>query len=258
MSDIELNLQCPAHHGEVLTNFCCIKKCLTALCPECIDDHNKRHKLENVFPEIDTVRRVRTMCSKQIQNAIHVLEEELARVKKFSSMSADDILVEAEKDLSAARKAMHKCIDDFYDNILEDYADKIKQNINKTYDFKDLEEELRVLMLELHTLDDQLKTREMLGAMRKTCSLDMTEVVLTYQERVQKQVDKRISLPIDVDFSEKDKRDFHNDLGKYVRLKNKDIGISMPEAEKNRLHNVVLKMTNDETTSYFSKKFKDG
>jgi len=257
MSDYESHLICPHHPEEALTNFCCIKKCLTALCPECIDDHNKRHKMENVFPEIDTIKRVKTMCSKQVLNAIGVLEEELTRVNKFSSMSADDILSEAERDLSTARKSMHKCIDDFYDTILEDYADRIKQNITKTYDFRDLEDELRVLLTELHSLEEQMRTKEMLSALRKTCSLDMTEVVLTYQEKVQKQVEKRLSLPIDVDFSEKDKRDFHNDLGKYIKLKNKDIGISMPDFERSRLQNVLLKMTNDETTSYFSKKFKD-
>lgn len=257
MSEYEASLICPHHPEEALTNFCCIKKCLTALCPECIDDHNKRHKMENVFPEIDTIKRVKIMCTKQVVNAIGVLEEELARVKKFSSMSADDILSEAERDLSAARKAMHKSIDDFFDSILEDYADKIKQNINRTYDFKDLEDELKILLSELQTLEDQMRTKEVLSAVRKTCSLDMTEVVLTYQDKVQKQVDKRLSLPIDIDFSDKDKRDFHNDLGKYIRLKNKDIGISLPEVERNRLQNVMLKMTNDETNSYFSKKFKD-
>lgn len=258
MADYDTYLQCPQHHDEHLTNFCCIKKCLTALCPECIDDHNKRHKMESVFPEIDTIKRVKVMCSKQIHNAVNVLEEELSRVKKFASMSADDILSEAERDLSSARKAMHKSIDDFYDQILEDYADKIKQNISKTYDFRELEDELKTLLLELNALDDQLRSKDMLNAMRKTCSLDMAEVVLTYQEKVQRQVDKRLSLPIDVDFSEKDKRDFNNDLSKYIRIKNKDIGISMPEMERTRLNNAVLKMTNDETASYFSRKFKDG
>ena len=213
--------------------------------------------MEGVFPEIDTIKRVKNMSQKQIQNAVNVLEEELSRVKRFSSMSADDILSEAERDLSAARKGMHKSIDEFYDSILEDYADKIKQNISKTYDFKELEEELKILLLELHSLEDQLRSKDMINAMRKTCSLDMQELVLTYQEKVQRQVDKRLSLPIDIDFSEKDRRDFHNDLGKYVRIKNKDIGISMPEIERTRIHNAVLKMTNDETTSYFSKKFKD-
>ena len=213
--------------------------------------------MEGVFPEIDTIKRVKNMSQKQIQNAVNVLEEELSKVKRFSSMSADDILSEAERDLSAARKGMHKSIDEFYDSILEDYADKIKQNISKTYDFKELEEELKILLLELHSLEDQRRSKDMINAMRKTCSLDMQELVLTYQEKVQRQVDKRLSLPIDIDFSEKDRRDFHNDLGKYVRIKNKDIGISMPEVERTRIHNAVLKMTNDETTSYFSKKFKD-
>lgn len=255
MSDFEF--ACPHHPDEVLTNFCCIKKCLTALCPECIDEHNKKHKLEGVFPEIDTIKRVKNMCMKQIQNAMAVLEEELNRVHKFTSMSPDDILNEAEKDLSAARSAMHRCIDDFYDDILADYAEKIKKNISKTYDFKDLEDELKTLLMEMKSLDQQLRSREMLAGIRKVCSLDMTEVVLTYQERVQNQVDKRLSLPIDVDFTEKDKRNFHEDLGKYVRLKNKDIAISLPETEKSRLINAVMKMTSDETSSYFSKKFKD-
>ena len=248
--------RCPIHPTEQLTNLCCNKSCLTALCPECIDDHNKKHKLDTVFPEIDTIKRVKTMCVKQIQNAVNVLQEELSRVKKFSSMSADDILAEAERDLSAARKAMHRSIDDFYDAILEDYASKIKQNITKTYDFKDLEEELRQLVVELRSLEDQFKGRDLISAIRKTTSLDMNEIVITYQERTQAQMEKRLSLPIDVDFSEKDKRDFLNDLGKYIRLRNKDIGINLPEGERNRVQQNILKLATDETSSYFTKKFK--
>lgn len=257
MADYEAQIHCPNHHDELLTNFCCIKKCLTALCPECIDEHNKRHRQENVFPEIDTVKRVRGMCVKQVTNAMTVIEEELGRVKKFSSMSADDILGEAERELSAARKTMHKCVDEFFDSILDDYAERIRKDISKTYDFKELEDELKTLMLELRDLDDKLRSRDMLNAMRKTCSLDMSEVILTYQEKVQRHVDRRLKLPIDVDFSEKHKRDFLNDLGKYVRILEKEIGISMPENERNRLQNYVLKIANDETTSYFSKKFKN-
>ena len=249
-------MTCP-QHGEYFTNFCCIKKCLTALCPECIDDHNKRHKIENIFPEVDTLKKVKAMCTKQILNAVNVLEEETARVKKFSNMSADDILNDARKDLSTARAAMHKSIDDFYDSILEEYTEKIRQNISRTYDFRELEEELRLLLLELRALDDQMRGKEMLTSLKKTCSLDMADVVLTYQDKVQRQVEKRLSLPIDVDFSEKDKREFHNDLTKYIRLKNKDIGITMPEVERNRLQEAIYKMSTDETNSYFSKKFKD-
>ena len=181
MADQEVYMTCP-QHGEYFTNFCCIKKCLTALCPECIDDHNKRHKMENIFPEVDTLKRVKAMCNKQIINATNVLEEELSRVKKFTNMSADDILSDAKRDLSVARNAMHKSIDDFFDSILEEYTEKIKQNITRTYDFKELEEELRLLLLELRTLDDQLRGKEMLSSIRKTCSLDMADVVFTYQE----------------------------------------------------------------------------
>ena len=152
------NIPCSLHREEVFTNFCCLKTCLTPLCPECIDDHNKSHKMNGEFPEIDTLRRVKNMCCKQVTHGIDVIEEELSRLERYNNMSIDDIINEGTAEMNAAKQKMHRIIDGYFDAIEQDYANKIKLNVGKFFDFKDLIEELMCLLGELKRLDTQLES----------------------------------------------------------------------------------------------------
>lgn len=55
-------MNCPVHKDEQITNFCCIKNCSTPLCPDCIDQHIKGHKMNGHAPEIDILSRIKKHC----------------------------------------------------------------------------------------------------------------------------------------------------------------------------------------------------
>ena len=50
---------CLEHPNEQITNFCQSLECLIALCPDCIDNHNRLHKMNGTFPEIDSIKNVK-------------------------------------------------------------------------------------------------------------------------------------------------------------------------------------------------------
>jgi hypothetical protein len=210
------NIPCSIHRDEVYTNFCCTT--LTPLCPECIDDHIKAQKMNGVLPEIDTLRRVKTMCTKQVHHGIDVIEEELSRLERYNNMSIDDIINEGTTEMNNARQKMHRIIDGYFDAIEQDYANKIKLNVGKFFDFKDLIEELMCLLGELKRLDSQLESNQLIESIRRVSSLDMKDMTITYQSKVDESLDRRLKLPISVVFTDNDARSFQNDLNKYVRV----------------------------------------
>ena len=251
------SLRCPRHTSEEYTNFCCIKYCLTALCPECIDDHNKDHKLRGEFPEIDTLKRVLKMCVKQIMTSLTVVEEELNRIKRFSNMSMDQIIQELNKEIESSRANMHKAVDAFYQDLVTDYETNLKKSLSKTFNFKDLEKELKMAHEELETLDYQLKTDKFLvEAVKRVCSLDMSRFVLFYQEKVQKVLGQGFILPFEINFKERDFPTMHNFLSQYVVMKQKMVGVSNQDLEQHRQRDINLKLENEEAARYFNSKLK--
>ena len=252
------SFQCDIHRNEVITNFCCLKNCLTPLCPDCIDEHNKMHKGNRQFPEVDTLRRVKTMCCKQTTHGIQVIEEELGKLMKYQNMSLEDKIGEGIKDLDVARKLMHEEIDHYFAKLEKEYADIIRRNSSKLFDFKDLIDELHTLLSEMRDLDNQLNSNQLIQGIKRTCSLNMKDLVVTYETRVENALDKVINLPVDVEFSDEDAQGFRRDLEKYVQLKSKPIGIERdPRNSYNNHMSNQLKLTMDETDRYFERKFKD-
>lgn len=248
---------CEKHRQEIVTNFCCIKTCLTALCPECIDDHNKLHKANSQFPEVDTLRRVKTMCCKQTNHAMEVIESELAKLQKYNNMSMEDKIAEGLRDLNTAKQQMHDEIDKYFERLEKDYAQIIRQNSGHMFNFKDLIEELQILLAELRDLDGQLNSNQLIIGIKRTCELDMRNLVISYERKVEDKLDKAINLPVDVEFSREDAEGFRRDLEKYVQLRNKAVKIDRPQGFGMDPMTRQIKLRMDETDMYFERKFKN-
>ena len=249
------HLQCHIHKDEIYTNFCCVKNCLTPLCPECIDDHIKEHRMKGEFPEIDTLRRVKRMCSKQVNHGIETITEELDRLEQYNDMSVDEIIEKGSQELSATRDKMHKVIDHYFNNIQQEYVSSIKLNIGKFFDFGDLMEELECLLGELRRVEEELESTNLIEGIQRVSSLDMKQMVLTYQEKVDEVLDRRLKVPLDVVFTDDDLRSFEMDLGKYVRVRNKKLKI-LKDEEEGRASSRYAQLASDEARYHFERKFR--
>ena len=255
--DYSRGMRCKVHPNEELTNFCCIKHCLTPICPECIDDHNKDHKLRGEFPEIDTFKRVINMCLKQVGTATTVVEEELKRLKKFSKLDVEDIMQDAAKEMMSARQNMHQAIDSFFEEILADYEKNIRKTFTKSFDLKPLDKELRLALEELDSLDSQLKSgreKYFIDSVRRVISIDMSKFVVFYQEKIRQGLGKGMVLPFDVVFSRQNHPEMHDFLRRYTVQKARMVGLSDKDMERTAVHHHQLKLQNDEAASYFDRK----
>jgi hypothetical protein len=255
--DYSRGMRCKVHPSEELTNFCCIKHCLTPICPECIDNHNKDHKAKGEFPEVDTFKRVINMCLKQVSTASNTVEEELKRINKFSKLDVEEIVEDAAKEIQIAQQNLHKAIDTFFEEILAEYEANIRKSFSQSFDLRPLQKELQLAREELESLDAQLRSgREKYTAdsVRRVIAIDMSRFVVFYQEKVRQGLGKGMILPFDVVFTQNDQPEFHNFLKRYLVQKARMIGVSDKDLERTALHHRQLKLQNDEAANYFERK----
>jgi hypothetical protein len=105
--------------------------CQTPLCPECIHDHNKRHKNNGVFPEIDTLNRVSKMCEKKSTLVIDELKEMLERLNSLSGFDSENMQKQAKIDLDLMKQKIFDQVSLFFDNLYNDFSSKISGSMKK-------------------------------------------------------------------------------------------------------------------------------
>ena len=124
-------LYCSIHNEEIITNYCCLLNCQTPLCPECIDEHNKKHKSNGIFPEIDTLNRVSMMCKKKSSLIIDELQEMLNRLNSLSAIDSEKMKSNAKTDLDNIKNKIIQQISVFFDNLYNDFVSKINGSMKK-------------------------------------------------------------------------------------------------------------------------------
>lgn len=118
----KMSFTCKTHSEELITNYCCILSCQTPLCPECIDEHNKMHKKQNVFPEIDTINRVKTMCSNKLVFTSKTLEDLLNKLNNAKNLNLDDILQTSLQDLEKHRLRVIEQVNIYFKQIQDEFV----------------------------------------------------------------------------------------------------------------------------------------
>lgn len=124
-------IRCSMHTEHNITNYCCLMRCQTPLCPECIDKHNKRHKSNGVFPMIDTLHRVTKMCDQKCELVIQDIQHLLDQVNSFQRFDIDHFKKQAQADLERMKQTLFTQISAFFDNMLKDFNAKISNSVKK-------------------------------------------------------------------------------------------------------------------------------
>lgn len=95
-------VRCERHYAEYITNYDCIT--LQPICPECLDDHLKKNQQNGIPPEVDTLKKVRSMCASKALSLADSLEQELAKIGITLSSSPNSLFTKMNGDLEGARK----------------------------------------------------------------------------------------------------------------------------------------------------------
>ena len=248
---------CSTHPEEIITNYCCLRTCLTPLCPDCIDEHNKRHKAHNKFPEIDTIQRVKNMCSNKLSVVSQTLEDHLNRLNNATNINIEDILNESLQDLDKLKDKMIDQINKYFSQLKDEYVSKLRSSGAQINDFQELRKKIEQVVEELGAIKNGLEGPYLFDSIKNTTKLDSEHLLSTFEKMVEEALNKQVSLPTQFVFDEKYFSNFALELRKIISVDTKNIKVVTNDQYLSQL--VPKKDGNKcvQYENYFNQKFKD-
>lgn len=146
---------CP-EHSESITNFCLSSDCLEPLCPECLENHSKLHRIEKTYADIHSVRTVANICSQKTKNAILLLNQEFERNNMQYMQDPKTMLETGRKMLNNSKQKLINFIDSYFDELWEKFNRKVQENAWRSEDYTPVFEKFKDIIQELHFLDQEI------------------------------------------------------------------------------------------------------
>lgn len=217
--DKGLRVFCEDHPNEIITNFCCILDCLKPLCPECIDYHNKFHKQNQQYPEIDTLRNVKINCSKKVKAAILSLTQELERMEMKFMINPQEIIDEGLETLRRCREKIIQMVNAFFDNLELNYKKKLNETIIKGHDYSTIFEKIKNLIQELEFLQTSLESgSNTLSVIKKICLLDLKTLLDKYKQEINDLIEARTIISTDILVNDSRLAVIESELAKFAMI----------------------------------------
>ena len=248
---------CNTHPEEIITNYCCLRSCQTPLCPDCIDEHNKKHKASGQFPEIDTLSRVKTMCNKQLSLVSITLEDLLNRLNAAAGINLDDIIQRSLSDLEKVKMRLIDQVNSYFRSLQDDFLAKIRSSSTRLPDNAELKTKLSNIIEEVNSIKSNLDGPNTFEAIKCTSSLDTQSLIANFEAKVQEALNRSVPLPTSIVVSDSGFANFSSDLKRIVTLDTRELKMTTNEQYLSQMPqkkdpNVLL------YRSYFDDKFKNG
>lgn len=209
---------CDKHPQELVTNFCCGIECLKALCPECIDVHNKFHRQSHVFPEIDSLKNVKRNCSKKIKAGINVLTQELEKLELKYLVNPQDVIDEGLETIRRSKEKVIQLITTFYEGFEAEYKRSLNEFVFKGQDFNTLFEKIRNFINELEFYLANLESNNALTIIKKICLLDLKTLIDKYKLEIQGLIEVKMNKNVEILVNDSKIKSLETELRKIVRL----------------------------------------
>ena len=209
---------CDKHPAELVTNFCCGIDCLKALCPDCIDLHNKYHRQNQAFPEIDSLKNVKRNCSKKIKAGINVLTQELEKLELKYLINPQDIVDEGIDLIRRNKEKLLQIINTFFEGFEAEYKRNLNEFIFKGQDFNTLFEKIRNFINELEFYLANLESNNALTIIKKICLLDLKSLIDKYRLEIQGLIDVKMTKTVDIQINESKFKSIEKELKKLLTI----------------------------------------
>lgn len=249
---------CPTHKGEVVTNYCCLRTCLCALCPDCIDDHNKKHQTEHSVPEIDTLKRVQNMCANKLDLVGNTLEEFLSKLNSATNIDLETTIQSSLQDLENIRKKLIDGINAYFKSLQEEYITKSQSALSQIPDFRELKLKIRNIIDEVGGVRANLDNQNCFDAVRTTINLDQDALFNNVDRWISEAISTMITLPTHLVYKESYYAEFFNELKNMVTLDSKEVKLISNERQLHLKQPQVNDRTQGLVKNYFDVKFKSG
>lgn len=191
-------LNCTAHPEETLTNYCCIWNCLEALCPECIDAHNKQHRCKGEFPEIDTLHRVQMMCGAKLDCLLAKLRQFLSRLQNAVSIDFEQLIGKSLSELEHQRASLVDNINAFFHQLKDDFGTGVRGRVLPHSGTEALKERIARIAEEVESLRCNLDTPRMLDAIGGALRIDADKIEQSFSGQVAEMLSRCVALPVQV------------------------------------------------------------
>ena len=248
-------IACEKHPYQYVTNFCC--NTLMPLCPECIDEHTKYCFTQTqTAPEIDTLRRVQDMCIMKTSQQITLVEEELKSLGFSSFNNKDEFVASKAKEFEAARHKLHRIIDDYMDGLMSGFKNKMGQDFGNMKEIMALADKLRTRLEHLKILNKQLQTKQVVTAIRKTCQVTASDVLLEMQDEIKGMTTNNKVFSVNINIQDSEILEIRDTLQKVIFFDNKHEYEKFKVVKKNDMFETgVVKAQSKKIGRYFQEKF---
>ena len=182
-------LYCEEHPREKITNFDFTS--LKPLCPSCLDPHYKMLRQNDTFPEVDTLKNVKTNCSKKVQNAISALTGEIMRLESQVVVNPREIIDSGIIAMNKTRDRVLQMVYKFFEDIEIDYTRRINETMIRLNSNDEVADKIRNLLSELEHLSSNIETPNCIQTIRKILMIDIKAMLDKLRNEVVKTLDYR-------------------------------------------------------------------
>lgn len=252
-----VQFDCPSHKGEIITNYCCLRQCLSPLCPDCIDDHNKKHQSERTLPEIDTLRRVQMMSANKLDLIGKMLEDFLSKLNSATNIDIEGTIQSSLQDLENIRKKLIDQINAYFKALQDEYISKSQSAVSNIPDFRELKGKIRSLVDEVGGIRNNLENQNCFDAIRTTINLDEEGLKNNVNSWVTDAISTIITLPTHLVYKENLNSEFIKVLASMVTLDSKEVKLISNQQQLSARASMVDDKESGRVRSYFGVKFKN-
>lgn len=213
-------IYCDDHPNEPITNFCYTT--LRALCPSCINPHNRMMKQNGIFPDIDTIRNVKLNCSKRCQNAILALQSELASLDSQVLVNPRSVIEQGIFQIRRAQERLISFINKYVEGLEAEFERSIIDTVSKAGSAGDPGEKIQSLIHELESLVRNIESAHCVPTLQKVYKIDFQMLVERFRGDVRHTLTVRENLAsnfAEINLNESSFTDITNNIERYLNIK---------------------------------------
>jgi hypothetical protein len=248
-------VRCKVHTSEYVTNYDCFQ--LKPICPECLDAHLKENQRNGIPPEVDTLKKVRNMCSQKATSLADSLDREIGKIGFALNVSPSSLLSKYQSDLDQIRKQLHKFVDDYLDSVRNDLFKKLRGNQGDQSNLYELLQEVKQMSIQLRNAARSLFSKwnfisgqNILNAVAAIVKIDPESYMRTLQSKLGDLQREQNSIDLTLDPIEM--QDLLSVLQRIVKVDSKTVS---NQNQLDRLRANINPNIDQITAHYFQRKF---
>jgi len=168
-------LWCENHLNSIITHVCISEDCFLPLCGKCIKSHNTFHKIENKFPEFETIEDLREICIHKIGGHIEQYKKALESGNIVANPNAWDHF---SCKVVKIKNSINRIIDVFFNDLKESLMSKWNEDIS----LKESINEMNRVYIDLKDKSYQIQNMLSMDLMKQILTQDYDKNLFEFQK----------------------------------------------------------------------------